>query len=56
MGKEFWYRFTGDKNFYKDLILAAGEIAKEIDMKNIVDDVIKDLSLTIEDRFKNISS
>ena len=56
MGKDFWHRFTGDKNFYRDLILAAGEIAKEINMKHIVDDVINDLSKTIEDRFKNILS
>ena len=56
MGKEFWHRFTGDENFYKDLILAAGKIAKEVNMKHVVDDVIKDLSITIEDRFKNISS
>lgn len=56
MGKEFWRRFTGDKNFYRDLIFAAGEIAKEVNMKDIVEDVIKDLSSTIEDRVKKISS
>jgi hypothetical protein len=56
MGKEFWQRFTGDKYFYRDLILTAGEIAKEVNMKDIVDEVIADLSKTIEDRFKFISS
>jgi hypothetical protein len=56
MGKDFWHRFTGDVDFYKDLILAAGEIAKEVNMKHIVDHVIKDLSVTIEDRFKNITT
>lgn len=56
MGKDFWHRFTGDKHFYKDLIIAAGEIAKEVNMKHIVDDVIKDLSGKIENRFKDILS
>ena len=56
MGKEFWHRFTGDRYFYRDLILAAGEIAKEINMRDIVDGVISELSKNIEDRFKFISS
>ena len=56
MGKEFWQRFTGDKYFYRDLILTAGEIAKEVNMKNIVDEVIEDLSKNIEKRFKTLSS
>jgi hypothetical protein len=55
MGKEFWQRFTGDKYFYRDLILTAGEIAKEVNMKDIVDDVITDLSKIIEKRFKTLS-
>jgi hypothetical protein len=56
MGKEFWHRFTRDKYFYRDLILTAGEIAKEVNMKDIVDEVIKDLSKNIEKRFKTLSS
>jgi len=56
MGKDFWHRFTGDQFFYRDLIHSAGEIAKEVNMKNIVDDVIKNLSEDIETRFKKISS
>jgi hypothetical protein len=56
MGKEFWHRFTGDKYFYRDLILAVGEIAKEVNMKDIVDEVINDLSKNIEKRFKSLSS
>jgi Type II restriction endonuclease EcoO109I len=56
MGKEFWQRFTGDKYFYRDLILKAGEIAKEVNMKDIVDEVIEDLSKNIEKRFKTLSS
>jgi hypothetical protein len=56
MGKDFWHRFTGDKNFYCGLIHSAGEIAKEINMKDIVDNVIKDLSKDIETRFRKIST
>jgi hypothetical protein len=56
IGKEFWQRYTGDENFYRDLIVAANDVAKEVNMKPIVDEVIKDLSKKIEDRFKDISS
>jgi hypothetical protein len=48
MGKDFWHRFTGDQNFYKDLIKAAGEIAKEVNMKDVVDKVISELSKKIK--------
>lgn len=56
MGKDFWHRFTGDQCFYRDLIHSAGEIAKEVNMKDIVDNVIFDLSKDIETRFSKISS
>jgi Type II restriction endonuclease EcoO109I len=56
IGKEFWQRFTGDSFFYRDMIVAAGQIANEVDMKNVVDDVIKDLSIKIDDKFKQILS
>ena len=54
VGKEFWYRFTGDIDFYKHLIIACGEVAKEIDMKDVIDDVILDLSKTVEAHFKKL--
>jgi Type II restriction endonuclease EcoO109I len=56
IGKEFWHRFTGDEHFYRDLIVSAGQIANEVDMKNVVDGVIKDLSIKIDDKFKDILS
>jgi len=56
MGRDFWHRFTGDKNFYKDLIKASEEVAREINMKPIVDGVIKKLSKVVEKRLKEISS
>ena len=54
IGKEFWHRFTGDENFYYSLIAAAGEVAKEINMKEIVEGVIDELSGQIEERFKEL--
>ena len=56
IGREFWYHFTGDNNFYQRIIMAAGEVAREIDMKNIVDEVITDLSKTIEEKFNTLAS
>jgi hypothetical protein len=55
VGKEFWHAVTGDVNFYKSLIAAAGDVAQEFDMKSVVDTVIDKLSKRIESRFKEIS-
>ena len=52
--QEFWHRFTGDDKFYFDLIKAAGEMAREVDMKSIVASVIDKLSLSVEDKFKEL--
>lgn len=54
IGEEFWYRFTGDKRFYYDLITVAGEVALDVDMKKSVDSVVKKLALQIEDRFQEL--
>lgn len=56
MGQEFWFRFTGDRNFYKDLIFSAGSVANEVDMKSVVDKVVSDLSRTVENRFNDLWS
>lgn len=56
IGIEFWYRFTGDEHFYRDLIISAGQIANEVDMKHVVEDVIKELSVKIDQKFKKILS
>ena len=55
IGKEFWSRFTGDPNFYGHLIKAAGEVANNVDMKAVVDSVIRELSDKVEVRFKGLS-
>lgn len=56
IGKEFWERFTGDAHFYRDLIVSAGQIANEVDMKEVVEDVIQELSVKIDAQFKLILS
>lgn len=54
IGKDFWHRFTGDIHFYRDLIISAGQIAKDVDMKHVVEDVINELSIKIDTKFKDI--
>jgi len=54
IGREFWTRFTGDDNFYRDLILSIDIVADEVNMSVVVDEVIQDLSNQIEERFNEI--
>lgn len=54
IGKDFWHRFTGDESFYKSLIQVSGEVANDVDMKEVVDEVIETLSHQIEERFKSL--
>ena len=48
VGNEFWTEFTGDDNFYSDLIDKVSEVAKEVNMKSTVDKVINDLAAEIK--------
>jgi hypothetical protein len=52
IGKEFWHTFTGDEGFYQDLIDAVAEIAKEVDMKSLVEEVIDKLAEEIKTKLK----
>lgn len=45
-GADFWYRLTGDKEFYKDLIEAITSIATESDFSKQLDEVINELAKT----------
>jgi len=36
VGFDFWYRLTGDKNFYKDLTLAFARAAEEVDTEGLI--------------------
>ena len=51
IGQEFWYRLTGEKTFYYDLIDVIGEVAIEIDGTQILQDTIGILSKEIETKF-----
>lgn len=48
IGQDFWYRLTGDSNFYKELTAALDEVAAEYDGRELLDDVIEKLSAEIE--------
>ena len=52
IGREFWHRFTGDETFYKDLIIAIEEVAKEVNMKDLVDEIIDKVAAQIIERFE----
>lgn len=54
IGQEFWYRLTGDKDFYLDLINTFGKVALETDAKDLLEDVIKDLAKDIKRELSEI--
>lgn len=48
IGEEFWYRLTGDKNFYYDLSKAMAEVAETVNSKKLVEETIKKLAEDIK--------
>ena len=52
IGSEFWHRFTGDENFYNDLIQTIIAIANDVDMKSFLDDIVDKLSLKLKEKYK----
>ena len=46
--EEFWYHLTGYEDFYNKLIKAMAEVAEEVDMKEVVEDVIDKLAKNLE--------
>jgi hypothetical protein len=51
VGKEFWYRLTGDEDFYAELIEAFGAAAMETDAKETLEEVVKLLAQDIKINF-----
>lgn len=49
IGEEFWYRLTGDEDFYKTLSNASNEIASEYDGRELLREVISELAKKIEE-------
>ena len=54
MGEDFWHRFTGAPGFYYDLIDAMGEVAVEVNMKEDVDRITKELAARIEESYPEL--
>jgi hypothetical protein len=48
VGREFWYRLTGDHDFYYSLIDAFAEVADEMDSSAMINQVITTLAHEIE--------
>ncbi len=53
-GQEFWYRLTGDKDFYFDLIKAFGDVSKTINVKEELELVVTKLSEDIKAHFPEL--
>lgn len=47
-GNEFWYRLTGDEDFFSKLIQAISETLNEVNSSEIIESVIKQLADTKE--------
>lgn len=48
VGKDFWNRLTGDKDFYEELIKAFGEVAEETESKELLEKVVEELAADLE--------
>lgn len=54
IGEEFWSRFTGDNNFYTELIAAIRSVASESDSKALIESVVSKLSKEIKKEFPEL--
>ncbi|WP_088052868.1 PmeII family type II restriction endonuclease [Virgibacillus dakarensis] len=52
IGAEFWYRLTGEKDFYQRLTDAIGDVASEYDGSELIEKVIKSLAKEINENLK----
>lgn len=53
IGQEFWYRLTGKKDFYLELIDAVGEVALEVDGTSVLAQTIDSLAKEIAEKFSS---
>jgi len=53
-GKDFWYRLTGDRDFYLDLAKAMAEVTIPEDSKDIVKETIEKLARDIESNYPEL--
>lgn len=52
IGEDFWFRLTGKKDFYFELIDAIGEVALEVDASKVVEKTIAVLAEEIKIKYK----
>ncbi|WP_338541807.1 PmeII family type II restriction endonuclease [Paenibacillus tundrae] len=52
IGEEFWYRLTGEVDFYQRITDAIGDVASEVDSSELIEDVIRSLAKEIEETLK----
>lgn len=52
VGADFWYRLTGEEDFYKRLTDAIGDIATEYDGSQLIEEIIDSLAKEIEAELK----
>jgi hypothetical protein len=50
VGSEFWYRITGETDFYQRLTGAIGDLATEFDGSQVIEDVIDSLTEQIKNK------
>lgn len=56
VGQEFWYRLTGELTFYERITDAIGEVAKEVDASEIIEEVIDHLAIEVANKLRVKSS
>lgn len=47
VGQEFWYRLTGEENFYEDLINTFAEVADEVNGTEVINEAIRKVAESI---------
>ena len=54
IGEKFWYRLTGDKDFYYDLAKAMAEVAETVDSQALVNETIDKLAEDIAKKYPKL--
>jgi hypothetical protein len=53
-GQDFWHRLTGSKSFYLELSTAIGDVANEVNGKELLNDTIRKLSLQLQEVYFDV--
>ncbi len=51
IGKEFWYRLTGEDKFYENLIEVIKEVSIEVDATRIIEETLDSLTIEVSEHF-----